>query len=280
MKKLIVLTSLIALLNVSNAEEIPVPSKLDNKIQEVVYDGQNVTVVKVKAGVATLIQLYEDEYIGGQNLESGFAVGYPMAWDISIRKNNIFLRPKAPQPDTNVVFTTNKRTYSVILSSVDEGEEPTYVLRYQYPQEVALKEKLKREEQNRLWREKQAEQQKVAQANKHIPCTDGGWINTDYQVRGSQEIKPIHIWDDGIFTCFKWASNSDLPAVYKQFPNTKKEQLTNYHMNKNIMVIHEVSKNFMLRFGDSVMEVKTDRNVSRGFNGKGTTVANQALIKK
>ena len=280
MKKLILLTSLFAVLSVSNAVEIPSVSKLDNKIQEVVYDSQNVTLVKVKDGVATLIQLYEDEYIGGDNLESGFAVGFPMAWDISIRKNNIFLRPKAPQADTNVVFTTNKRTYSLILSTAEANEEPTYVLRYQYPEEVALKQKLKQEAQAQAWRDKQEERKKLEQSNNHVACTDGGWINTDYQVRGSQEIKPIHIWDDGIFTCFKWADNSDLPAVYKLFPNTKKEQLTNYHMNKNVMVIHEVSKNFMLRFGDYVMEVKTDRNVNRGFNGKGTTVPNQALIKK
>lgn len=276
MKKLLLLSSLYCALNFVNAEELPKASVLDSKIQEVVYDGHNVTIVKVKAGVATLIQLSDDEFIGGENLASGFAIGDPMAWDISIRQNNIFLRPKANQPDTNVVFTTNKRTYSVILSSVAEEENPTFVLRYKYPQDEALKAKIKKQEQAKAWQEKQ----RAKVENMAIPCTDGGWINTDYQVRGSSEIKPYHIWDDGIFTCFKWVGNKDLPAVYKQFPNSKKEQLTNYHMKKDVMIIHEVSKNFILRFGDYVMEVKTDRNVNRGFNSKGTTVPNQALINK
>lgn len=275
MKKMLLMGVLLGSISISYSVEIPTPSKYDKKIQELVYNGQNVAKVKVKAGVATLVQLSEDEYIGGDNLASGFAIGDPMAWDISIRKNNIFLRPKAPQPDTNVIFTTNKRTYSMILSSVNEGEDPTFILRYKYPQEEARKAKEAQEAKAREWREKQ---QALAQ-NKAIPCTDGGWVNTDYQVKGSPNIKPLHIWDDGTFTCFKWSSGSDMPVVYKQMPN-KVEQLTNYHMNKDIMVVHEASKNFVLRFGDSVMEVKTDRNINKGFNWKATTVPNQALITK
>lgn len=274
MKKLLML-SIPLLLSTSIAEELPVPSKLDNKIQEIIYNPDNVTIVKVQAGVATLIQLSEDEYIGGSNVSSGFAIGDPEAWNISIRQNNIFLRPKAEMPDTNVIFTTNKRTYSVILSSAVEQEAPTFLLRYKYPQDDILKAKALRES-------KAKEQREMAQRKREemiIPCTDGGWINTDYQVRGSSEIKPIHIWDDGTFTCFKWSAGSSLPVAYKKFGNGK-EQITNSHMEKDILVVHEVSKEFVLRFGDEVLDVKTDRNIKKGFNSKATTVNNQALIKK
>lgn len=262
-------TIFLLLLFIGNAH-----SNENSKIVDVIYDPDKTTTVKVKAGTATLIKLDDDEWIGGDSA-SGFAIGYPLAWDISVKKNNVFMRPKEEQPDTNIIFTTNKRTYSLILSSVAENEDPTFILRYKYPQEEARKIREKNQE---IAENKRKERQKI-QENNVIPCGDGGWINTDYEVRGSKDIIPLHIWDDGTFTCFAFSSSSNLPVVYKQFEN-KKEQLTNSHMKKNILVVHEVSKNFILRFGDSVLEVKTDKNIKKGFNNKATTLSNQHLISK
>ncbi|WP_353747586.1 TrbG/VirB9 family P-type conjugative transfer protein, partial [Shigella sp. FJ200801] len=49
-----------------------------------------------------------------------------------------------------------------------------------------------------------------------------------------------------------------------------KEQLVNYHMDKNIMVVHEISPAFVLRLGGEVMEVRTNRHIPRTWNDSGT----------
>ncbi|HGJ5876685.1 MAG TPA: hypothetical protein ACHBX0_10210 [Arsenophonus sp.] len=43
----------------------PKSSELDPRVQEVFYQPDNLTVVKVKEGVATLIQLENDEVVEG-----------------------------------------------------------------------------------------------------------------------------------------------------------------------------------------------------------------------
>lgn len=247
------------------------PTK-DDRVKEVIYNEDDITVVKVQIGTASLIQLGEGEFIGGAN--SGFAAGDPLAWDVSVKSNNIFLRPKAEQPDTNVIFTTNKRTYLMLLSSVKDGEDPTFVLRYKYPQDEHKKkqEELKKRNQEAVARAKRQAQEKA------VPCTDGSSINMVYDFMGSQNIKPYAVWDDGRFTCFKWHSSVSLPVVYALDGN--QERLTNSHMNKNIMVVHEVGNKFVLRAGDDVAEIKTSHNVPRSYNDKGTTTYRERLDNK
>lgn len=244
----------------------------DSRVKDVVYDPDQIVTVKVQTGTATLIQLAEGEYIGGNS--AGFATGDPLAWDVSVKSNNIFLRPKAEEPDTNVLFTTNKRTYLMVLSSVAEGEKPTYILRYKYPQD---EHKKRQEEQKQRNAEAVARAKKQAE-ERYVPCTDGNNINMTYEVRGSDIIKPYAVWDDGRFTCMKWRSSTSLPVVYALEGST--ERITNSHMNKNIMVIHEASNMFVLRSGEDVVEVKTRSNVPRSYNAKGTTTQRERLITK
>ena len=285
--KAIILGSTLSLA-VVNAEEIPVGSSLDARVQAVVYDQANVTLVKVKSGVATLIQLSDKEYIGEAN--SGFAIGDPLAWDISVKQNNIFIRPKDEMPDSNVVFTTNKRTYVLNLVSVDgkyseDGtpELPTFYLKYQYPQDekeererLALAEQQKRKAEH-LERQKNNAQRAQLAKPKAPPCTNGN-VNLKYFARGDSNIMPYIVWDDGAFTCMKWDGSKDLPIVYRQMSNGT-EVLVNTHMNDNVMVIHEVSPSFVLRHDNSVVEIKTDYIQKSGFNRSRTTVRNEQLIK-
>lgn len=242
------------------AAAVPRSSGADQRVQEVMYNPNNVTVVKVKSGVATLIQMEQDEFLSGD--ETGMGLGDPLAWNVSVRGNNIFLRPIADQPDTNIALVTNKRTYAIQLSSAGTGT-PTYIMRYIYPKKPEpIKQTVF-----------------LGKNDIKLPCFDGGKINNVYQVRGSQNIKPNGIWDNGEFTCFKWNNASDLPVVYRVLPDGK-ENLVNYHMDKNVMVVHEVSDNFVLRLGNSVMDVKTDHTINRGYNYKGTTTGETLTERK
>lgn len=259
-KSIVALSLSLAFSSAVYAAAIPRSSGADLRVQEITYNPNNVTQVKVKSGVATLIQLESDEYLSGD--ETGMGLGDPLAWNVSVRGNNLFLRPIAEQPDTNIALVTNKRTYAIQLTSAGTGT-PTYIMRYIYPKApVPVKPTVM-----------------LGKNTIKLPCFDGGKINNAYQVRGSQSVKPNGIWDNGEFTCFKWNNASDLPVVYRVLPDGK-ENLVNYHMDKNVMVVHEVSDNFVLRLGSSVMDVRTSHNINRGYNYKGTTNGETLLERK
>lgn len=267
-------TLVFSILSFASAEIIPAPSTFDKRVQFVDYNPQNVTVVKVKVGTATLIQLNDEEYIG--EAQAGFAIGDPLAWDVVVKQNNIFIRPKAENFATNVVFTTNKRTYALNLSSASGNEEPTYYLKYKYPQE-------EQEKRAKAWAEaqakKKAEQERKRYENqpKSPPCSNGN-VNLDYYVKGSEEITPLAVWDDGEFTCMKWDNSKSLPVPYRVLNDGKNtEVLTNTHMDGNILVIHEVSPRFALRHGDLVAEVKTESYIPKN-NRSRTTMKDVVLV--
>jgi type IV secretion system protein VirB9 len=255
---------IVGCLIISNAYSAVIPrsSGADARVQEITYNENNVTVVGVNIGVATLIQLESDEFLVSD--KTGMGLGDPLAWNVSVRGNNIFLRPIAEQPDTNIALVTNKRTYSILLQTKNK-DSVTFILRYRYPKKpepVVIKPT-------------------VFIANKTTekpPCTDGSLFNGSYEVKGSESLKPSAIWDDGRFTCFKWNTSTDLPIVNRVLPNGK-EQITNPSMNNNVMVIHDVSPKFVLRLGENVMEVKTNHNVQREFNYKGTTTESKRIDK-
>ncbi|HGJ5878408.1 MAG TPA: TrbG/VirB9 family P-type conjugative transfer protein [Arsenophonus nasoniae] len=228
---------------------IPKSSGLDPRVQEVFYQPDNVTVVKVKEGIATLIQLENDEVVDGD--AAGMGLGDPLAWNVSVRGNNIFLRPIAEQPETNIALVTNKRTYSILLRSAGQSA-PTFLMRFRYPPKPVVPNVL------------------TGKTRQERSCTDGGWVNLAYQVKGSENLTPDAVWDDGIFTCIKWNNARDLPVVYRLLPDGK-EQLVNYHMNKNIMVLHDVAAQFVMRLGQSVMNLRTEHTLKRRYNQKGTT---------
>ncbi|HHR6469886.1 TPA: TrbG/VirB9 family P-type conjugative transfer protein [Providencia alcalifaciens] len=262
MKTALSIAVLLALSSQSFGAAMPRSSGADPRVQEIFYNPNNVTIVKVKSGVTTLIQLEEDEFIEGENTATGMGLGDPLAWNVSVRGNNIWLRPIAEQPDTNIAMVTNKRTYSIQLSSSGTGE-PTYLMRYTYPKKP----------------EPVKQTVFLGKSKVETPCFDGGKVNVNYQVRGDITLKPSALWDNGEFTCFKWNNATDLPVIYRVLPDGK-EQLVNYHMDKNVMVVHEVSPQFVLRLGQSVMDVKTNHNIQRGYNYNGTTTGEKLVERK
>lgn len=242
----------------SHAASVPKSAGYDGRVQQIVYNPADVTVVRVKSGAVSLIQLESDEYLIGDDV--GMGLGDPLAWNVAVKGSNIFLRPVAEQPDTNIAIVTNKRTYSVLLSPTDKN--PTFILRYIYP--------------------KAPEPVKpvvfTGKSKVKFPCSEGNFINGHYEVKGSKSIKPAAIWDNGRHTCFKWDSSSDLPVAFRILPDGK-EQLVNYHMEKNVMVIHEVSPDFVLRLGNAVLQVRTQHNLKRSYNEKGTTTGDIRVEK-
>lgn len=232
----------------SHALVQPQGTAYDRHIQYVTYNADNVVNVSINTGTVTQIQLGKNEVIKGQN--AGMGIGDPNAWDIAVRGNNIWLRPKAEKPDTNISFSTNKRTYILRLVT---SRYPAYLVKYTYPQDDSTKT-----------------------ASTPLPCRTTGILNTTYFMRGDKIIAPMHVWDDGRFTCMRFEGTTDLPVVYAVTPDKKDperglEHITNTNMVNDVMVIHQVSPRYRVRLGDQVLDIKTDKLHYAGYNYSGTT---------
>ncbi|MDG6896372.1 TrbG/VirB9 family P-type conjugative transfer protein [Volucribacter amazonae] len=247
MKKLLsnsLLLSLFCFPFTTQAEDIPKSTKYDYRVKNVIYNPDNITRINVSSGITTLIQFSPSEYI--TETEGGAAIGDPLAWKVNIRGNNVWIRPAAEEPDTNLTIVTNKRTYLFNLVSVSNRNKASWSVRFSYPEP--------KKEIINPWAK---------------PCS-GGTYNYRYFAKGDKNLFPIEVWDNGIFTCMAIKPGTDMPVVFKKLPDGK-EGLVNSHIENGYIVIHEVNPEYRLRLGDLVAGIKTDRLKALGTNFNGTT---------
>lgn len=233
----------------ANAAVVPKGTEYDQRIQYVMYNPDDVVVIKTRKGNSTLIQLEEGEsLVDGPTV--GLSIGDKAAWTIGVRGHNIFIKPKQPFPDTNINLVTNKRTYAISLVETNNIKDASWQVRFNYPAvPIPYKEKV---------------------VDKG-PCSDG-IKNYSYFKYGDQSLAPTQVWDDGRLTCFKFPTSKALPAIYRHAPGTDlKEALVNFNVDDDVIVVHEVSEEFRLRIGNKVLGIKTDSLRDAPYNKRMTT---------
>lgn len=258
--KRLCLSLCVALLAISaQAEQLPLVSEADNRVQLFNYNPDDVYLISTQVGYASLIQLEQGEYLDD---ESVLGMGDAESWSVAVRSNNIVFKPINHQPDTNIVLVTNKRTYAFQLST-GRGK-PTYIARFRYPEEPSTQ---KKEVENNL----------TADALKQVGIDSLGRglfieakYNTQYKYRGEPMLKPTAVWSDGRFTYLKFAHAGDLPSVYRVMPDHS-EMLVNSHIEGDTLVIQEVSQLYRLRFGRAVGDVANLDVKIPTFNTDGTS---------
>ena len=246
MMKKILFTILFTGLFTSNnalAEAVPKGTRFDNRIKNVVYNPDNVTRINVAPGITSLIQFSASEYVNDDR--GGAALGDPTAWRVNVRGNNVWLRPAAPEPDTNLTIITNKRTYLFNLVSVKDPNLASWSVRFTYPEPKSTKK------------------------TSGKPC-QGKIQNYRYFAKGDTAIMPIEVWDNGTFTCMSFKAGMELPVIFKKFPDNS-EGLINSHIENEFIVIHEVNVEYRVRLGDLVVGIKTDKLESVGTDSSRTT---------
>lgn len=243
MKKYLPLALLAAVCLPVSATVMPQSQHFDSRVTITKYNPKNVIRVRTKIGISTLIQLQTGEQVS--SLDSGIGIGDSKAWGLDVKGNNIFLKPTAPKPDTNLIITTNKgRTYSFQLVT---SRYPYYIVKISYDKPKTAND-----------------------FKRNLPCSDG---NMDFRwaKMGDENLAPKFMWDDGRFTCMKFTDNAELPVVYQVSPDGV-ESLVNYNVNKDTVIVHSVSKEFRLRLGKQVLGLYSDKAVSSGFNTKATSL--------
>lgn len=229
--------------NTAWAVKRPQPGKVDPRIKTLTYSPRDVYRVDAHHGVTTHIVLGDDETI------EHVSAGDTLAWHIVPVANHLFLKPIEDRADTNLTILTNRRTYNFELrvhnSRGINNKNLTFGLSFRYPEDE-LREAIAKERQ--LHRaindeEKYANEQIIP--DRLVRAEQ--W-NMDYTRKGSEEIAPSHVFDDGEFTYFQFPAEIDTPAIF--MVNSKKEEsLVNFHVRGKYIVVQRIAKQFMIRNG-------------------------------
>ncbi|MBE0436440.1 MAG: P-type conjugative transfer protein VirB9 [Methylomicrobium sp.] len=260
------------------AADLPQGSQYDNRIQYVNYNEGDVVIIRSLPGLGNRIVFAPDEKI--LDVASGFTQG----WEFSDRRNILFIKPKsikssqgqesvimAPEPgkwDTNLMVTTTRRLYDFDLKLLpgggNNGKAPqnyrvAYRVEFRYPDDELAKAK-------------EAAAKKAAEAKLDRHPAPRNWSYSMQIGDASDGIAPTMAYDDGRFTYLKFPNNRDFPAVFIVAAD-KTESLVNSHVDNDVLVIHRVASEMVLRLGNAVVGIYNDQYDADGIPpNDGTTV--------
>ena len=106
-------------------------------------------------------------------------------------------------------------------------------------------------------------------------------VNAEYSIaegKGSADIVPTLIFDDGRFTYLRFPNNREVPAVFHVLDDGS-ETVVNTRMEGDLLVVDRVSRRLMLRSGSAVIGVWNDAFDLDGIPpAQGTTVNGVARV--
>lgn len=255
------------------AEITPKQGNFDPHVRVVDFNALDVVKLVTFFGVSTHIQFSESETI------LDVAVGDELAWTLKPRGNNLFIKPKAINADTNLTVITNKRTYHFALvlqtrstkdASAWSDSSLIYSLIFNYPDDVRalLASEAKREASIVTT---VSVRTKLLDASKAVQ-------NFDYWVAGSEEISPTEARDDGRFIFLKFSGNRDMPAIFSVDSQGNESLINTNVIDGNRIVIQKMFASLMLRKGPLVASVVNKSfDINGGFDNTTGTVANDVI---
>lgn len=214
----------------ANAESVPRRVAADQRVKVVMYDPNNIVILKGKYGYQTQIIFSASESI--QNV----SIGDSMAWQVVPASNNLFVKPVAASK-TNMTVLTNLNSYNFQLDSLDSNVSPTYKLQFNYNDGGY----------------------DTSHGANAIATFDPAKLNWKYSFTGDKSLVPSEVFDNGQFTYFKFKTDgmNHMPSVFI-VDKDRKESLVNYHMQGEYMVVNSVAKQFTLRDGSYVTSIYND----------------------
>ena len=251
----------------------------DPRVREVLYDGTSVITINVRRGVATEIDLEPGESIAfaatgyGSDCEAREAES---SWCIAAipGEHVVFVKPRTHAAGENnlQVVTTNGHSYSFVFALLGKSDrrEPVHRLAVHLPKppppvvpatattslpQIATP----------------TAAQLVAERLSAVPKV----ANSAYSVavgKGSADIVPSLVFDDGRFTYFRFPGNREIPAVFERASDGI-ESMVNTEMEADLLRVDRVGRQFYLRMGNQAVRVWND---AFDINGRppmgGTTV--------
>jgi type IV secretion system protein VirB9 len=220
------------------ALDVPKPSPKDQRVRWVDYDPDDVIRVDTALGIATHIVLSDDE----QYLDHAF--GDSDAYDLVENGKHVLIKPKADQANTNLIYITDKRSYTFMLEYAKKRTGREYFrLNLRYPEAEAAKAALQNEK---------------GFVDRELNMGDLAINWQSYTMNGDMPLAPIAAWDDGAQTWLRFAPGQDLPTIYFVDPEGQ-EVIANRHMaDEQTVVLHRVAAKWHLRLGNQVLAVHNE----------------------
>lgn len=187
-----------------------------------------------RTGYLTDIQLHEGEkvkFVGG---------GDTSAWALNSstvdKTPHIYIKPVVETSTTNIIITTDKRSYQLIVCT-SNWYNP--MVKWVYDQEA---------QKMNLLQEKKDEQE-ITDSFK----VSYDQLNFNYKVKGDSDYKPTMVFDDGERTVIRFRKmNSKLPALFIRERGKKSVSLANFKVKDNCFILDRVIDEAELRYSDNV----------------------------
>ena len=241
------------------------PQASDPRLREVQYDPRAVVTVPVKRGVVTLVVLDADESITEVAAGLGGDCAKPeAAWCVAAQPGgrNLFVKAKSTAgAPNNLAVVTDRRTHSfrfVVLADNDP-KAPVYRLVVKAPVvQAAASARPPLRDMGPLIAPPAvpplpSPQEVIAERLQAKPQV----MNSHYSIaegKGSEDIVPTLVFDDGRFTYIRFPGNREVPAVFHVLGDGS-ETLVNARMEEDLLVVDRVSRRLMLRSGSAVVGV-------------------------
>lgn len=243
------------------ALEIPRGASQDSRVRFVNYQPYNITRV-----VGTLRSSVQVEFASDEEI-AHVALGNSVAWEVAPAGNILFLKPRENQPVTNISVVTTRRdgstrSYQMELTvrdgSVEAGQNTYFYLKFKYP-----------EDEPAFRRQQAASRALAAQAkdadNVLALHEAYGPRNWRYSAQGSQALEPQSVYDNGKITTFAFVGNQEMPAIYMENSDGS-ESLVPKSVDGNLVMVHAISRKFILRRGKDVLCVFNEAYDRVGIN--------------
>ncbi|SCB61603.1 type IV secretion system protein VirB9 [Rhizobium aethiopicum] len=250
------------------ALETPRGAAQDSRIRFVDYQPYNITKV-----VGTLRSSVQIEFAADEEI-AHVALGNSVAWEVAPAGNILFLKPRENQPVTNISIVTTRRdgstrSYQMELTvrdgSVEAGQNTYFYLKYRYPADEA-----ERRRQEAAVRARVAE---AGDADRVLALHEAyGPRNWRYAAQGPQALEPQAVYDNGKVTAFAFAGNQEMPAIYMENSDGT-ESLIPKSVDGNLVLVHAISRKFILRRGGDVLCVFNEAYDRVGINPETNTTS-------
>ncbi|XKM38629.1 P-type conjugative transfer protein VirB9 (plasmid) [Rhizobium ruizarguesonis] len=258
---LIALTLTAGLSTAALALDIPRGASQDSRVRFIDYQPYNITKI-----VGTLRSSVQIEFAADEEI-AHVALGNSVAWEVAPAGNILFLKPRENQPVTNISVVTTRRdgstrSYQMELTvrdgTVEAGQNTYFYVKYRYPADEA--------ERRRLDAAARAQAAQAGDADKVLALHEAyGPRNWRYSAQGSAALEPQAVYDNGKVTTFAFAGNQEMPAIYMENSDGS-ESLVPKSVENNLVLVHAISRKFILRRGGDVLCVFNEAYDRIGIN--------------
>ncbi|HWT56805.1 MAG TPA: P-type conjugative transfer protein VirB9 [Rhizobium sp.] len=252
----------------AHALETPRGAAQDSRIRFVDYQPFNITKV-----VGTLRSSVQIEFAADEEI-AHVALGNSVAWEVAPAGNILFLKPRENQPVTNISVVTTRRdgstrSYQMELTvrdgSVEAGQSTYFYLKYRYPTDEA--------ERRRQEAAARAQAAQAGEADRVLALHEAyGPRNWRYSAQGAQALEPQAVYDNGKVTTFAFVGNQEMPAIYIENSDGT-ESLVPKSVDGNLVLVHAVSRKFILRRGGDVLCIFNEAYDRVGINPETNTTS-------